>query len=361
MPWTQDQISKFSTLEQLVYEQNLIAMNCCDKDGGTGISAFGIVDTKADLNTKDSTTHRVYYVIENKSFYQHEAENPDEKSGAVAGLSGYWIPQFYRTNATGLTIGNNSINSNDGFFNQSIFKVISQPGSNVPLVAFGTDAEKVSGMLLVNIDYNNGSYMPEVWWRGNVLPGDWACEAGVTNRVLITGTHTKQLGFGIASMTLNGDHTKYWDGYTPPMREDAITLWGSRSSLINQRTDHSAIDDLCEYYFTGHGHGYFKSALKLGSKVFTGDVVIAHQAATFISKATVPVLYTLPDPLAIDVWNKREFENMEIVILNLGTNIISFDKNIRLDAGTVTKRLNHQSPDNTIKIKCVAGEWIKIA
>jgi hypothetical protein len=213
---------------------------------------------------------------------------------------------------------------------------------------------------MVNIDYNNMSFMPELWWRGNVLPGDWTCEASITNRALITGQHTKQLGFGIGCFTVP-DYTQFWSYNTPSMREDAILLWVSRHSLLQQKGNHSDLDTVTDFYVTGHGHGYFRSALKLGNLVFTNNLVITHQAATYVYKGSVAANVTLPNPAAVDVWGKLEFENIEISIRNMGSNILVFDKDIKLDAGETLKQLNYQAPDNIIKIKCVAGEWIKIA
>lgn len=329
------------------------------KNGVDGNSSLKTVNSVSDLSTKGSSDSQMYYVKANDTFYKYSATNPSAKSGFVAATDGFWIPQFYREKGNGVTFGNqSSIPSDSDYFNNAIVKVISQPGSNPPIVGFATDAVNVSGFAFVNIDQGASSWQPEAWWRGNTVPGEWTCESGIANRVLITGNHTKQMGFGVGCF-ITLDHTKFWTNTTPPFREDAILFWVSRHSLINQKSNHSNLDDVTDFYVTGHGHVYYRSAPVSGTIIFTTALTIAHQAATFVFKGSSDTPVILPDPSNDDVWGKKEYKNMYLEIVNLGTAVLEFDRPIRLDAGTTMTVLNNQYPDNAIKIKCVDGEWIK--
>lgn len=323
---------------------------------------IGVVASTATLSTLDNTTYPVYFSIENSTIYKYSATSQGTNIGQITGSTGFWVPQYFKgTGINKLAVGHITMPNTDGFFNDSVFSVISQQAANVPIFSFGTDSPKVSGLQFVNIDYDNASYVPEIWARGNVLPADWTCEAALTWRAIITGQHTKQIGMGINNYTTGGDISKFWTGDSN-LRDDAVLFWISNNYKFNQQNNFglSLKNFNLQFFVTGSGDVHVKGAIYTGTLKFTTDTIVSHQAATYIFEGGNGVTLTLPDPDTLDIWQSREFENLEITIINLGTDALTLSRPVKLDGTpSVLTILNNMYPDNTITIKCVAGEWIR--
>lgn len=329
-----------------------------------GANEIEIVIDQGDLSVLEDDNIKIVFDQETKTaFYRKDGTYPPN-SGVIP-VSGtidqFWVPEYYRTPADPLVIGQKSIPNTDGFFNDSMFKVISTQTSNVPIFSFGTDTAKVSGFQMVNIDYDNASHIPEFWVRGNVLPTDWTCEAAATWRSIITGQHTKQIGMGINNYTTGGNPSLFWTGDSD-FRSDAVLFWVANNYKFNQQNNFglSLKDAVMPFQVIGSGDIKVKGTVYTGSLKFSTDLTIAHQASTYIFNGGNGVTVTLPDPDQLDAWQAKEYENMEITIINLGTDSLAFDRPIILDASIPMTILNAQYPDNIVKIKCINGDWIKI-
>lgn len=322
------------------------------------------VGSASELNTFNDPNIMIVFVMDDQTTFLRKTGVYTSDSGSVL-IQGttdeYWVPQFYKTPQNGVVMGNSTMTNSDGYFNSAILKVISQPTSNAGLLSLGTDTAKVSGIHINNIDYGDKGYSPEFWAKGCVLPTDWTTEAAVTWRAIISGQHTRQLGFGINSYTTGGDTTRFWTNATS-MRDDAIIFWVSNNDRYNQSNVPGLAlkNSKLQFYVTGSGDAHVKGALYTGSLVFTTNTIVSHQAAAYVFKGGSGVTLTLPDPLAIDIWGALEFENLELTLVNLGTDVLSLSRPVRLDASDTIDQLNYMTPNNRIRIKCVGGEWIKI-
>lgn len=329
-----------------------------------GASQIAIVSDQTDLAVLDNDYVKIVFDEETKTaFYRKDGTYPTN-SGVVpvyGTTDQFWVPEYYRTPVDPLVIGQRSIPNTDGFFNASMFKVISSQGSNVPIFSFGTDTPKVNGFQMVNIDYNNESHVPEFWVRGNVLSTDWTCEASATWRSIITGEHTKQIGMGINNYTTGGNPSLFWTGDSD-FRQDAVLFWVANNYKFNQQNNFglSLKDAVMPFQVIGSGDIKVKGTVYTGSLNFSNDLTVSHQASTYIFTGGNGITLTLPDPNQLDVWGAKEYENMEITIINLGTDSLTLSRNIVLDASTPLNILNAQYPDNIIRIKCIAGNWIKV-
>lgn len=327
--------------------------------------AVGIVNLTTELAVLDDVKHVAYYDAESRTIYQFFETDPGNNSGAVSGLGGVWVPWAYReltpwgVNGGGMGVGNEDTPTTDGFINRAMFRVIAPPGSNDPLFSAVSDGPRAGGFFIVNIDFNNGSIMPEHWHRATVegLAEAPVC-AALTNRLLVSESHPRQMGVGYALFKVPNP-TDFWWGQDIPADDSAILSWYSKNARLNQTNNFAQMQALTSHYLTGHGHGWFKSAMMTGTMRFSEDLDIAHQAQTFIHTGDGANV-GLPDPEAVDVWGKLEFENMVLEIINLGTGPLLFDRNILLDGSDFIDQLNYMTPSNRLRIKCVAGDWYKI-
>lgn len=323
------------------------------------------VDNISELGALDDPNIAITFVVDHQTTYIKKIGSYASDSGAIL-IQGttdtFWVPQFYKTSTDGIIMGSQSMPNSDGYFNTAVLKVISQPTSNVGLLSLGTNTAKVSGVHINNVDYNNGSYSPEFWGRGNILAADWFSEAAVTWRAIITGQHTRQTGFGINAYTTGGDPTKFWTGDTD-MRDDAVIFWLSNNVRFNQLSTAGLQykNEVLNFYVTGAGDTHIKGAIFTGSQSFTTENEIIDNASTYVFKGTNTITFPIPDPTELDVWGAFKNDNREMVIVNLGSAILSLSRDIKLDASDTINQLNYMSPNNTLRIKCVAGEWIKIA
>lgn len=355
----------YGTVSELTAKLRKVLFTAASSGPAPGAPTIGIVNLTADLAVLDDTKQPAYYDQESRTIYQFFEEDPGANTGAVPGLNGVWVPWAYRemtpwgVNGGGMGVGNDDTPSTDGFVNRAMFRVIAPPGQNIPVFSAVSDGTHAAGYLLVNIDFNNGSIMPEAWHRATVegLAEAPVC-AAITNRLLVSQSHPRQMGAGYALFGIPNP-TEFWWGEDLPARPDAILSWHSITTRLNQRGWFSDMQAATSHYLTGHGHGWFKAGLMTGTLRFTEDLSIAHQAQTFIHDGDGANV-ELPDPAAIDIWGKLEYENLVIEIINLGTGPLLFDQNIILDGSDFIDQLNYMTPNNRLKIKCVGGSWIKI-
>lgn len=334
--------------------------------GGTVVpGSIGVTNTPVTLATLAPTDYEVYYVKSSDTLYKYSTTSGGTNIGQVnASGGGFWIPETNKApGGTSLAIGHKSIPSPDGFFNNAMVKFITPSGSNIPIFAAGTDTAKVAGMALINIDYYNEAFAPEIWYRGNIAPGDHTSESSITNRTIITGDHTRQLGFGVVGMR-TGNQSAFFTGGESPMRDDAILFWVSNGHIYHQMNEGllAQRDTMLDFFVSGVGNIYHKGAKFSRTVEFnTNHTVLNSKVSTYVFNGTNPATLTLPVIGTADVWGASASMGMELEIINLGTVPLILSEAVILDASTSITSLNFAYPDNVIKIKLTSKGWIKVA